>query len=235
MAIIDDFPALSGSPTTGDELPIERGTATYKIDYDALATAIIAKIGTRNSGATTAAATKGRLGIGTAAQDFQVVSSGSAGQLYGGSAVVNNSANTDFNGKRVLLMLMNDGLLLWNSTDGASIWRMTTPVPITQGGTNATTASAARSNLGAVAHTDIVPASGTESIGTISAGGYGSVTVSIGTTLSSTNYIVITDVVTGNVTVGIQNKTTTTFDLYYRNVTGSDATGTVRWAIVMLP
>ena len=37
--IINDLPILS-SPASGDELPIERGTNTYKIDYNALATAI---------------------------------------------------------------------------------------------------------------------------------------------------------------------------------------------------
>ena len=44
MAIINDFPVLS-SPATGDEIPIERGVTTYKIDYNTLAEAIIAKIG----------------------------------------------------------------------------------------------------------------------------------------------------------------------------------------------
>ena len=43
--IIDGLPALPTSPTTGDELPIERGTDTYKIDYNALASAIISKLG----------------------------------------------------------------------------------------------------------------------------------------------------------------------------------------------
>lgn len=62
MAIIDDFPTLSSSPTTGDELPIERGTTTYKIDYDALASAIISKLGgdpvTTSHGGTGAATAK---------------------------------------------------------------------------------------------------------------------------------------------------------------------------------
>ena len=39
MAIIDTLPALT-TPTTGDELPIERGTTVYKIDYNQLAAAI---------------------------------------------------------------------------------------------------------------------------------------------------------------------------------------------------
>lgn len=42
--IIDGLPVMS-SPQSGDEIPIERGTATYKIDYDALATAIINRLG----------------------------------------------------------------------------------------------------------------------------------------------------------------------------------------------
>ncbi len=44
--IIDALTTLPSNPTTGDELPIERGTDTYKIDYDTLATAIINKLGT---------------------------------------------------------------------------------------------------------------------------------------------------------------------------------------------
>lgn len=43
--IIDNLPAIPSTVTTGDELPIERGTTTYKIDYAALAAAILAKLG----------------------------------------------------------------------------------------------------------------------------------------------------------------------------------------------
>lgn len=42
MAIINDLPVMS-TPASGDELPIERGTTVYKIDYNALAAAIIAQ------------------------------------------------------------------------------------------------------------------------------------------------------------------------------------------------
>lgn len=41
--IIDRLPALPSAPAPGDELPIERGTGAYKIDYNALASAIIAQ------------------------------------------------------------------------------------------------------------------------------------------------------------------------------------------------
>ena len=37
--------ALPSTVTTGDVLPVERGTTTYKIDYNALAAAILARLG----------------------------------------------------------------------------------------------------------------------------------------------------------------------------------------------
>lgn len=43
MGIIDNLPALT-APAAGDEIPIERGTAACKIDYTALASAIIDKL-----------------------------------------------------------------------------------------------------------------------------------------------------------------------------------------------
>lgn len=50
MIIIDNLSSLS-SPATGDELAIERGSYTYKIDYNALANAILGRIGASNLGA----------------------------------------------------------------------------------------------------------------------------------------------------------------------------------------
>ena len=43
--IIDNLTSLPSTITTGDELPVERGTTTYKIDYNALASAILARLG----------------------------------------------------------------------------------------------------------------------------------------------------------------------------------------------
>ena len=43
--IIDNLTSLPSTITTGDELPVERGTTTYKIDYNALAAAILARLG----------------------------------------------------------------------------------------------------------------------------------------------------------------------------------------------
>lgn len=44
MSIIDNLPTLT-TPVAGDEIPIERGMAAYKIDYTALASAIIGELG----------------------------------------------------------------------------------------------------------------------------------------------------------------------------------------------
>lgn len=41
--IIDGLPALA-TPTTGDEMPIERGTATYKVTFDNLSNVIVSQL-----------------------------------------------------------------------------------------------------------------------------------------------------------------------------------------------
>ena len=111
MAIVDDFPSLS-TPASGDEIPIERGTTTYKIDYDALAEAIIAKLG---------------------GDPVTVV--------HGGTGISTEPS--------LLIDLA--------STQAASPFAatprpgVTNTLPITAGGTNATTAADARSNLSAAA------------------------------------------------------------------------------------
>lgn len=40
MSIVNDMPSLT-TPISGDELPIERGTALYKIDYTNLASTVL--------------------------------------------------------------------------------------------------------------------------------------------------------------------------------------------------
>ena len=71
--IIDNLTSLPSTITTGDELPVERGTTTYKIDYNALASAILARLGAGSDNivdvahggtdAATAAAARTNLGI----------------------------------------------------------------------------------------------------------------------------------------------------------------------------
>ena len=76
---IHELAALGRTPTTGDSLAIDTGSATVKIDYAALATAILDKIGAGSdgvvdiahggTGATTAAAALAALG-GVAVTDI---------------------------------------------------------------------------------------------------------------------------------------------------------------------
>ena len=70
MAIIDQLPTLPTEPTTGDEIPIERGTTVYKVDYDDLATTAVedvlgdpVTIAHGGTGATTVAAAQEALGL----------------------------------------------------------------------------------------------------------------------------------------------------------------------------
>lgn len=43
--IVDNLQTLPSAPDSGDEIVVERGIIAYKIDYDALATAILGKLG----------------------------------------------------------------------------------------------------------------------------------------------------------------------------------------------
>ena len=62
MAIIDTLPALT-TPTTGDEMPIERGTTVYKIDYNQLAAAILAQCATGVKGNAESSYRKGNVNL----------------------------------------------------------------------------------------------------------------------------------------------------------------------------
>lgn len=88
--IIDNLASLPSTITTGDELPVERGATVYKIDYNALATAILARLGAGSdnivdvanggTGAATAAAARTNLGITPAN-----IGAAQAGQSYNGN------------------------------------------------------------------------------------------------------------------------------------------------------
>ena len=67
---IHELTALPSAPATGNVLAIDTGTVTYKIDYDALATAIISNLGGDpvtiahgGTGATSAADARANLGV----------------------------------------------------------------------------------------------------------------------------------------------------------------------------
>lgn len=101
------------------------------------------------TGATSATDAKAALSLGTAAQNFSVDSPAglTATQLYRISNTVQNSSSA-LDGKRIGLYVNANGLMLYNNTDSANVWRLVLPVPVSQGGTGAESAVEALENLG---------------------------------------------------------------------------------------
>ena len=90
-----------------------------------------------------------------------------------------------------------------------------------------------RTTIGAASFSDIVAASGTYNFGSLAANSYSSATITI-PTQPNLNYIVLVNTLTGNVTWGVQSKTTTSFAIYVRNVTSAAATASVTWAVIRM-
>lgn len=109
------------------------------------------------------------------------------------------------------------------------------PLAVKDGGTGAGNAALARENLGAVALNEIVLASGTYSPGNVAAGARDSTTITFAD-VGTSNYTVICTPLVGEISCGVQNKTATSFALYYKNTdTASVRPGTIHWTIIKLP
>lgn len=97
---------------------------------------------------------------------------------------------------------------------------------------NATFTGSVQANGAEVA---TVLASGRATLGSIAAGARGSTTISFAS-IGTTNYMVVLTPLIGEISCGAQNKTATSFDLYYKNTdTASARAGTIDWAIIKLP
>jgi hypothetical protein len=136
--IIDNLPTIPSTVTTGDELAVERGTTTYKIDYDALAAAILAQAVKKTGDTMTGS--------------FIVDASASGNpryQLYGANDrkwTVYRNDSTD-----LIYAQWGDGLSwrtpLWMEWETGKV-RMASPLDVSQGGTGAINAAGARTNIG---------------------------------------------------------------------------------------
>lgn len=97
---------------------------------------------------------------------------------------------------------------------------------------NATFTGSVQANGAEVA---TVLASGRATLGSIAASARGSSTISFAS-IGTTNYMVVLTPLIGEISCGAQNKTATSFDLYYKNTdTASARAGTIDWAIIKLP
>lgn len=171
--IIDNLPTIPSTVTTGDELPVERGTTTYKIDYNALAAAILDRLGAGSNGivdiphggtgATAPADACANIGAVKktgdtmtgnltiqASQDPAILYCRADGTLRGYTLISNDN-------RYIVIQkhLNDDNLDLYyfpdadsGSSAGYDVLTSRSPVTIAQGGTGATTPDGARANIG---------------------------------------------------------------------------------------
>ena len=99
------------------------------------------------TGATTAQNARANLGLGTSAQNFRIANTTSSGQALH-LQWTDKNANSAYNGKELIYIIRDAGISLYNNTNAASIWSLSSPVTITQGGTGGTTGATARSGIG---------------------------------------------------------------------------------------
>lgn len=144
--IIDGLPVMS-SPQSGDEIPIERGTATYKIDYDALATAIISKlgdpVGVSHGGSGLAVSPSLLVNLASANADTVMKQSPRPG-VYGVLPIANGGSGLSASPSVLVNLASNaaDNIMKDNPRPG-----VTGTLPVANGGTGRTTASEAFANL----------------------------------------------------------------------------------------
>lgn len=98
---IHELEALGRAPATGDKLVIDTGEVTAKLDYDALATAIINKLGGDpvtiahgGTGATSVAAARNALGLGNTSGALPIANGGT-GTTGTSSATTLTPTNAD--------------------------------------------------------------------------------------------------------------------------------------------
>lgn len=98
---IKDLEALAGNPATGQKFAIDTADGTFQIDYNALATAIIGKLGGDpvtiahgGTGATSAAAARNALGLGNTTGALPVANGGT-GATGTSSATTLTPTNAD--------------------------------------------------------------------------------------------------------------------------------------------
>ena len=98
-----------------------------------------------------------------------------------------------------------------------------------------TSPDAFRSTIGAISLSDIVLRTGTYSGGSVAANTRGNATVTF-ESVGTSNYMVVLTPLVGEISCGAQNKTATSFDLYYKNTDTTNArAGTINWTIIKLP
>lgn len=142
-----------------------------------------------------------------------------------------------YSGQEFNVALRHDGIWLRYGSPATTWFRLLRDPASSAAATmdftgNATVTGSLKANGAEVA---TVLASGRATLGSIAAGARGSTTISF-TSVGTTNYMVVLTPLIGEISCGTQNKTATSFDLYYKNTdTASARAGTIDWAIIKLP
>ena len=143
----------------------------------------------------------------------------------------------EYSGQEFNVALRHDGIWLRYGSPSTTWFRLLRDPASSNAATmdftgNATVTGSLKANGAEVA---TVLASGRATLGSIAAGARGSTTISF-TSVGTTNYMVVLTPLIGEISCGAQNKTATSFDLYYKNTdTASARAGTIDWAIIKLP
>lgn len=145
--IISNLPSLS-NPATGDVIPIERnGAVTYKIDYDALAAAIISKlgdpVGVSHGGSGLAVSPSLLVNLASANADTIMKQSPRPG-VYGVLPIANGGSGLSASPSALVNLASGsaDNIMKENPRPG-----VTGTLPVANGGTGETTIAGIRSAL----------------------------------------------------------------------------------------
>lgn len=148
--------SASSSFADSDVLAIEVNNVTYKVTGETLKNAVLAKLGASptdpvtvahgGTGATDVGGAKVNLGLQSAGQAVNISQPTDSEQVLALLANVNNE-NSSLNGKRVMLLLQDSALRLYNVTDSQNKWQLNIPVTVAQGGTGVTVAPSVRVDL----------------------------------------------------------------------------------------
>ena len=143
----------ASSLSDSDVLAMEISGVTYKVTGATLKAAVLAKLGGDpvtvahgGTGATDAGTAKVNLGLQSAGQAVNIYQPDGTGQVLGLLSNVNNE-NSTLDGKRILMLLQDSGLRMFNFTDGTNVWQLSVPVAVAQGGTGMTSNPAMKTNL----------------------------------------------------------------------------------------
>ena len=209
---IHQYPTIPQAPANDDVLAIEVNGVTYKVSKQALGQAIASNITPAAIGAlpTSGGTMTGSIGMGQS----------------GTSTTSQNIVLRTENGTSFFIRTYANQLQIARQPSGGS--SATVLNLYADGSIGFGSPSAWRSALG------IVLASGSYTFSNLAAGAQTNASIAFSSSIGTTNYIVVTQSNVSRCAIGIQNRTSTGFELYCRNVSPDTSSPAVTWAAIAL-